>query len=424
MSKPMGDATVVDTARKPVQTPLATWLQVARDEYGKGFASQVMELLRLSRGAGKLQPAEYFMYHLFEDARLSSADKEQFVGVNFVKALDQVTMRNAWTVLAADKPTLTSLLVGLNVPVPETQAIFHPFRSMGGAAPLRNWQQVEKFLTREARYPLFAKPAESVNSLGAVSIESCDASRGVLMLQDGREFEIQALLEGLKPAAEGGYLFQSRMEPHPEMAPILGEGKLGTCRVQVLIDDDGPYLNRATLRIPTGTNVADNLWRKGNMLAALDPETGALTRVVGGETTMYDPIERHPETGAEFATHRFPEWDAVREATLAAASGLPNCKIQGWDVALTVNGPALVELEGNGGHPQMVQLAQGQGLLEGRYAKLVETARRVALEDKGKVKKARNKRIKAALAELRPTESQTQSLHTPLAARPDAPPDP
>jgi hypothetical protein len=56
----------------------------------------------------------------------------------------------------------------------------------------------------------------------------------------------------------------------------------------------------------------------------------------------------------------------------------------------------------------MVQLAQGQGLLEGRYAKLVETARRVALEDKGKVKKARNKRIKAALAELRPTESQTQ----------------
>ena len=56
----------------------------------------------------------------------------------------------------------------------------------------------------------------------------------------------------------------------------------------------------------------------------------------------------------------------------------------------------LIELEGDGGHPQMVQLPQGQGLYQGRFKDFYERhkAKALAREKSGK-KPAKGRRAAA-----------------------------
>ena len=173
--------------------------------------------------------------------------------------------------------------------------------------------------------------------------------------------------------AEGGYLFQTRLTPHPKIAKIVGL-QMSSVRMFVLADDAGPVLLRASWKIPSGETVADNFWRSGNMLAGIDVETGKIIRVLRRTASSTEPADKHPKTGASFEGLMFPEWDKMRDVVMRGAAAVPSCHFQGWDVALTDRGPVLVELEGDGGDPIMEQLCFDSGLLQGRYLEFATKA--------------------------------------------------
>jgi hypothetical protein len=51
----------------------------------------------------------------------------------------------------------------------------------------------------------------------------------------------------------------------------------------------------------------------------------------------------HPKTGIPFATVRLPHWPAARLLVCRAALVFAPIRTVGWDVALTTEGPVLVE---------------------------------------------------------------------------------
>lgn len=325
-----------------------------------------MEIMRLRRGRGKLQPEEYFMYGLYDDERYSPESKTTFLGQN------NLMLPSAWTEIARDKPTFTALLRGLDLPVPETQAIVHPTRSFPGAVPLRNGEDIGRFLRSEAAYPIFGKPFDSVCSMGTAKITGYDRTDDVVLVGGDRRVPVNAfieLIEGLGHA----YLFQTLMQPHAEIASLIGPC-VSSVRMFVMSDDDGQHLFRAAWKIPASENDADNFWRNGNMLAGVDVESGKVLRTLVRTESGTEPIEAHPITGAKFAEMTFPHWDQMRDLVLKAATQIPSCHFQGWDVAMTDRGPILVELEGDGGNPIMEQLCFDSGLLTDRYLAIVDAA--------------------------------------------------
>jgi hypothetical protein len=87
---------------------------------------------------------------------------------------------------------------------------------------------------------------------------------------------------------------------------------------------------------------------------------------------------------------------------------VPSCHFQGWDVALTDQGPVLVELEGDGGDPIMEQLCFDSGLLQGRYLEFATKAMGMRKERKRKAKERMHARLRANLLQLnvsRPTKT-------------------
>jgi hypothetical protein len=373
------------------------WLREALNS-GKSLTGVIRDVAGLGWGAGKLQPNEYFLYRLYDDQRFSPEAKKTFLGADrlfqLLYALDM-----PWPEIANDKPTFTALLRGHDLPIPETQAMRHAARTFPGAQSLRCKADVERFLSEGARYPLFGKPTNKMCSLGVANIERFETDTSCILTKHGQRVPVDQFADEVEKYADGGYLFQTRLVPHPEIVKIVGD-QVSTVRMFVLVDDDGPTLLRASWKIPSGETVADNFWRSGNMLGGIDVETGKLIRVLRRTASGTEPIDQHPKTGTAFTGLEFPQWSEMRSTVLRGAAAVPSCHFQGWDVALTDPGPVLVELEGDGGDPIMEQLCFDSGLLQGRYLEFANKAFQRQKERRKKAKARMRSRLRANLAQL------------------------
>jgi hypothetical protein len=348
----------------------------------------VREMFALSRGIGNLHPQEYFYYQLYDDRKYTWEEKTAFFGKQASLELDVNYLKNAWTHVTADKLVLSALLSGYGFPVPTTFAVYHPFRESGGATSLRDAEAVADFLRSGAAYPFFSKPVGGTNSLGVASVEAYDRASDSLQFKDGRVVTVEDFSRAITAYAKEGYCFQQPLRPHPELVALCG-ARMSSLRVLIIQDSDGPEILRASWKITVGDNPADNFWRPANLLAAIDVESGRVSRVVQGAGPKLVELDAHPDTGARLLDIELPLWAEVRNCCLRGARTLPNCHVQGWDVAITEGGPVLIELEGDGGHPQMVQLAQGRGLYSGRFKAFYDRHRAAAeKEGKGRKKKA------------------------------------
>ncbi len=397
----------LDTKKDDTGLKYLEWLREAFAS-GKGFGGLIRDVAALGWGPGRLQPSEYFLYRLYDDARFPNEAKKTFLGTDqLAQLLGALAM--PWPEIANDKPTFTARLRGHDLPIPETQAMRHRDRTFPGAMTLRSKADVERFLRQQADYPLFGKPTNKMCSLGVANIERYDSSDDCIVTKRGRRVPVSEFAGEVEKFAEGGYLFQTRLTPHPAIADVVGD-QISTVRMFVLVDDDGPSLLRAAWKIPSGESVADNFWRAGNMLGGLDVATGRVARVLRRTSNGTEVVPEHPKTGAKFAGLVFPEWEQMRDIVMRGAAAVPSCHFQGWDVALSDGGPVLVELEGDGGDPIMEQLCFDTGLLQGRYLDFAKKAMESKKARKNKAKERMRERLRANLSQL--TRPQQASAAT------------
>ncbi|MSP83511.1 MAG: hypothetical protein EXQ94_11445 [Alphaproteobacteria bacterium] len=360
------DQTFLERKARGPGINLARSLKQVRDRHGRSTRSQIGEIMRLAFGPGRVSPFEYFRYRLFDDRTFAAADKARFLGNALRIRYQSSYVARDWLAMTTDKVMFYAVLKGLDLPFPAARALYHPMRNFGTVRALRDADALAAFLRDPGVYPLFAKPADGVGSAGVASLTRYDAEADQLVSADGRHTGVAAFVAELDPYLPRGYLFQERLQTHPSLAPPLG-GRLSSLRCLVMIEDGRPVLLRTTWKIPTGSNVADNFWRPGNLVAAVDPETGRVFRIVRGVGVDQGLVDDHPDTGARLNGLTLPAWDKVRALCLEAAAGFPGLWLQGWDIALTDRGPLPLEMEGDGGAQTLTQDAMGRGLLDDRF---------------------------------------------------------
>lgn len=346
------------------------WLRVARDRHHGGTFGVVRELVRLALGPGRIKPYEYFFLCLYESDRLSPEEKLTFMGDRARVVLHKEAIESAWLAATYDKLLFLSAMKGQELPVPQVRAVFGG-RRFADAARLSDGPALAAWLRDGAAFPFFSKPVESTGSAGTASIEGYDAASDELVSADGRRVTIEQFVREVTRYRERGYIFQERIATHPELRPVCGPG-VSACRMLVRVEEGVPSLHRATWKIPAGANLADNFWRDGNMLGAIDPASGTITRVVRGMAVDTTEIENHPDTGAPLKGRVLPQWEVMKATALEAASTFPALWLQGWDIAISDRGPVIFEVEGDGGGAQMTQHAQGRGLLEPEFVAFLE----------------------------------------------------
>jgi Sugar-transfer associated ATP-grasp len=237
---------------------------------------------------------------------------------------------------------------------------------------------LRNFLLREDVYPLFGKPNDGFQSLGSIALRRPLPEQDELEKMDGGRVSLERFLDDVAQNYAGGYLFQSFVAPHPQAAVVHGE-KLGTARILTLLEDGEPHIFRASWKIPSGENLADNYWRSGNLLAQIDIDTGKVGRVVSGSGFETRYVTHHPDSGVPFEGAALPMWDDMKATVLEAARVMRHVPMIGWDMGSTAAGPVIVEMNET---PDffLIQFADGRGVLEPDFVTFVAAQKRAAKE--------------------------------------------
>ena len=216
----------------------------------------------------------------------------------------------------------------------------------------------------------FVKP---VDGKGGKNIERWDyVGEGGYRGAAGQIVPAEAIIERYKAESWAIPRFvQPRIVNHPDLH-ALSNGALTTVRALTCLDEEGrPELIGAVMRMAVGANhVVDNL-HAGGIAAGVDLATGELGPASNlGNDVRLGWIDRHPDSGARIRGFRLPRWDELRPFAEHAHRGFSDRVLIGWDVALTKDGPILVEANG-APDLDIMQRPFRRGLMKDRLALLL-----------------------------------------------------
>jgi hypothetical protein len=279
----------------------------------------------------------YYGLRLYEPARWARAhgvvrDREVTYVARYLNAADPARGRESF----GDKlriaawcrehgmPTVPTIVVvkkgvvvsGTPQDLPDTDLFSKPRGSYGGKGARRWWRHAE------GRWAL---------------------PRGVIGETVDREGLVAAACRQTLETGQS-VLVQPALINHPAVAGITS-GALATIRLVTMRTIEAvvqPVL--AYYRIPTGTAMIDS-YCVGGLAASIDLPTGRLGRAASlAMSSAAESTDSHPDTGDPITGVVLPDWPAtvaLAKRAHAVAPGL--APVIGWDIALTPEGPLLVE---------------------------------------------------------------------------------
>lgn len=162
---------------------------------------------------------------------------------------------------------------------------------------------------------------------------------------DGALLSLAQLVAALRTlGAKQALIVQRRLQNHPSLADLAGQSLI-VVRVMTCLDARGqPRITDAMLRVLAKL---EPHWRRGQddeWVAAVDIDSGKLGQLTGDvPETCTAWHDTHPITGAAVSGRMLPHWPAVCALARAAHHGFRDRTVVGWDIAITADGPLIVE---------------------------------------------------------------------------------
>lgn len=197
----------------------------------------------------------------------------------------------------------------------------------------RGWCDLAKTSDEElaafvgARTDLIAKPNDGECGHGIEKLSVADF---------GSAEELVSYLR--RPEKEFGVV-EDLIVQHPEMSRLYPDS-VNCMRMATVVWEGVSHVLYATLKTGNHGKFVDNL-ENGGYACHMSLETG---EVVGpGHTNTQELVDAHPMTGVAFEGFRVPFFEEACELVKEAALVVPTVGYIGWDVAVTEEGPLIIE---------------------------------------------------------------------------------
>jgi hypothetical protein len=156
--------------------------------------------------------------------------------------------------------------------------------------------------------------------------------------------EEERIKELFNEVTKSGYLFQATIKQHPVLNE-LNSSCVNTLRLDTFVDSEGTVeIITAYLRTSIVNNFVDNMALGGcgvgvDMMSGRLNDNGYINVKIGG---VRMPTE-HPVTHKPFNSVVIPYFNEVKRMVISAAGCVPNLRLIGWDIAISEDGPVLIE---------------------------------------------------------------------------------
>jgi len=323
---------------------------------GKSVGKITRDLWRLRRGKGKISLLEYVTWQLYDD-RFSSEEKDRFISNNLHWPITYECCDRSWDAVTEDKYLADTILREGGVPVPETVAVIDKTqRHYGDITKITDADALRDLLTQEAVLPLFGKVLRGICSFGAFHVTDADQTH--IHLKNQSPVTYNEFINNM--IGDTPYLLQRIVGNHSAIDDLCSA--TATVRMVTMVRDDDIFFPLASIKIPGGDNIADAFWRPGNICSNIDPKTGEFLNITTSDGPDLIRHDSHPETGRKFIGETLPDWDKLLEISTLAARLFTPVRYQSLDVALSDNGPVVIEINTGGGF-DLPQNASGVGMM-------------------------------------------------------------
>lgn len=315
-------------------------------------------LLRISSIDG-----EAYYNHGLHRPELPFSKKATFLGFFRCARYYRTINPDRFDVLARDKVVFHMLATSLQLPVPNLLAITREPGMPAFGRALETPDELRGFLREVDSQNIFLKPAGGMGGKGALSLGAKTGDQETWIKLPGAD--TISLEEVVTHVCQNGelrrFLVQERLQPHPVIESII-PGVCSTIRLMTFVDNGDVSIIGGALRIGNGQGPTDNLCG-GGFVSGIDLDTGRLKQAVSLQNTIPMHLRAHPATGVEIADKVIPYWNEVVQLAIESARKLDFMPCIGFDIAVTAEGPVIVEINSR---PDCtpVQVANDSGVLE------------------------------------------------------------
>ncbi len=134
-------------------------------------------------------------------------------------------------------------------------------------------------------------------------------------------------------------LIEQPIRQHPVLDAIYPHS-VNSVRLVTLVKDGVPHFVFSSIRIGNGGRCVDN-FNSGGMLAPVRIGDGVIEKpAVDKSGALFDS---HPMTGTPITGAQIPFWRQCLDLAAKASLVVPGIRYVGWDIAVTPDGPTLIE---------------------------------------------------------------------------------
>jgi len=135
------------------------------------------------------------------------------------------------------------------------------------------------------------------------------------------------------------YIIEESLAQHPDMARLHPDS-VNSIRIVTDLVDDVIHIAYVMVKMGRGGGCCDNTGQ-GGVICRVDEKNGRIISVATDD--YFNVFDKHPDTGVSFVGYQLPMLDEAISLVKQAALEIPKMRHIGWDVAITPDGPAIIE---------------------------------------------------------------------------------
>lgn len=247
--------------------------------------------------------------------------------------------------MSQDKVCEKAILQLSGIPTPRFFGHLHPQRGLSRTgSKLTNAQELlSMFLEVQDAKKVCFKLVEGFGGFGFQAVEVVrDSELTLRVLESNELLSVDEFFNNVLTVNQGAsYIIEEYISQHPDLA-ALNKSSVNTIRVWACCVDGGTVAIDAFLRVGGQGSLVDNTSR-GAHIFKLDLESGVIGD--GMVKNIYNhTFQSHRDSGEKISGRTLPFWPETLSLAQRAVAAFPHLNFAGLDVAITENGPVIIEL--------------------------------------------------------------------------------